>query len=755
MIYQRKPDNLILKLKGSDGNSNYTGFYKKYDRFFPSEFITADFSASSEINISYKLTGDICSDVNGDFQNSSALVSKLLKIQPANKNEALLNVPSTDVNVNMIVTDQAGNQSQITTKIKYLNKLFRTNYIPLIKETTDYKHKLFAIEANKSTEIVPKRISTTEYTRSWNEIWYPETHGSPLNDRGEIDVQKATRIAQPDDPTGQAGPTSEELLIYDRLALNADGKSLAVDDDGRFIQSDSGWNSSKTYTGMENRRIINGSYEKYWIIDNTGNVDFKLEFEIFDFSGQVTKLPANLVAPYDGDMLSVYDASDENAVISYHDEFGRQKFVLKDSSKLKHLFTLKGSYLDSKGNPIKMLDSQVSGDITLTGKGLITPSISQCSRVCLIPFTDYGDEGSSVASGFKLKAGPAHAAEYKNYDTNENTGEFWVHQSPDTASGSWTTCNKLNVSYQYYASLAVTNYETGKVTFEKRLNYPLSGTFVNYLYLGTDETKDDYCELPYSYFDKTKEIRSFALTEDDIVDYSQPIISVVPNGISSDINNFYSYNNIEKLSSGRLPNGYELNKDTGILSFLDNFDVPKGRIFGNYMYHTFYRLTSDGYGDLFFYGSGILVPAESTPTYSDWTYVDLKITNEGTNTLQNGTLQFLARGYITQGSVVDTVLDNNRPWDVQQGTTAETVQRTGAVSSTDFSTLKLPSRANAYNATKSQSCVFGTLEPKHSVYVRVFWCIANNENGTTWIDCTKGAKTFSAELSGMYYIFSS
>jgi len=113
------------------------------------------------------------------------------------------------------------------------------------------------------------------------------------------------------------------LLIYDRLALNADGKGLAVDDDGRFIQSDSGWNSSKTYSGMENRRIINGSYEKYWIIDNTGNVDFKLEFEIFDFSGQVTKLPANLVAPYDGDMLSVYDASDENAVISYHDEFGR------------------------------------------------------------------------------------------------------------------------------------------------------------------------------------------------------------------------------------------------------------------------------------------------------------------------------------------------------------------------------------------------------------------------------------------------
>jgi hypothetical protein len=36
---------------------------------------------------------------------------------------------------------------------------------------------------------------------------------------------------------------------------------------------------------MENSKNIGGVYEKYWIIDNTGNVDFKLEFEIFDFNG--------------------------------------------------------------------------------------------------------------------------------------------------------------------------------------------------------------------------------------------------------------------------------------------------------------------------------------------------------------------------------------------------------------------------------------------------------------------------------------
>jgi hypothetical protein len=189
-----------------------------------------------------------------------------------------------------------------------------------------------------------------------------------------------------------------------------------------------------------------------------------------------------------------------------------------------------------------------------------------------------------------------------------------------------------------------------------------------------------------------------------------------------------------------------IDKDTGMLTFTNSTSnpIPRGRIFANYMYHSYYRLTSDGYGDLYFYGSGILVPAAATDSYSDWTYVDLKIVNEGTNTLQDGTLQFLSRGYITKGTVVDTVLDNNRPWDVQKGSVAETVQRTGAVCNTDYSKLSLANRGNAYNSTKSQTCVFGTLAPKSHVYVRVFWCIANNEQGTAWIDCTKGSKVFSS-----------
>jgi hypothetical protein len=41
MVYKIKPTNLSLRLIGSSGDTNYTGFYKKYNRFFPSEFIKA------------------------------------------------------------------------------------------------------------------------------------------------------------------------------------------------------------------------------------------------------------------------------------------------------------------------------------------------------------------------------------------------------------------------------------------------------------------------------------------------------------------------------------------------------------------------------------------------------------------------------------------------------------------------------------------------------------------------------------------
>ena len=199
-----------------------------------------------------------------------------------------------------------------------------------------------------------------------------------------------------------------------------------------------------------------------------------------------------------------------------------------------------------------------------------------------------------------------------------------------------------------------------------------------------------------------------------------------------------------------------MNKDCGYITFNDENNVPLGRIISDYMYHTFYRLTSDGYGDLYFYGTGVLVPAQSTSTssYKDFTSVDLKIVNQGDNELIQGTLKFLERGYVTSNNVVDTVLDNNRPWDVQKGSATETVERTGAFASASYSGLpNRDSRDNACTYSANQTCVFGNLQPRKYVYVRVWWCIALNAEGTSWIEVTKGAKTYSSEISGVYTIF--
>ncbi|MBR4316287.1 MAG: hypothetical protein IKP65_04925 [Alphaproteobacteria bacterium] len=69
-------------------------------------------------------------------------------------------------------------------------------------------------------------------------------------------------------------------MQYDQLALiqNNNNYILATDNQGRYYQNMGSWDVNKTYSGMENSKITNNRYNKYWIIDNTGNVDFQLEF---------------------------------------------------------------------------------------------------------------------------------------------------------------------------------------------------------------------------------------------------------------------------------------------------------------------------------------------------------------------------------------------------------------------------------------------------------------------------------------------
>jgi len=175
-------------------------------------------------------------------------------------------------------------------------------------------------------------------------------------------------------------------------------------------------------------------------------------------------------------------------------------------------------------------------------------------------------------------------------------------------------------------------------------------------------------------------------------------------------------------------------------------------LFANYFYHTLERLTNDGYHDLFF-ADAYLVPAVAADNaFKDWTYANLKIVNEGSAALTGGVLKFLARGYVSSANTVDTVLDENRPWDVQKGSSAETVSRTGGSANVTYENLPVPSRSNAVTAIgQGQSVSFGSLLPKDQVFIRVFWSLALNANGTQFVnDTTRGDKMWSAEMAGRY-----
>ena len=765
-VYQIKPSKLSLVVTGSSGSQNYTGYYVKHGRMFPSELVSVAFSAESNLDMTYRVRGDVKKEFSGNLVNRVSY-KHIMKLDSHSdpdygKNPLLYPLGTstklgrTKMSIHLDVTDEAGNTDTIRKDITWMPQLYRLKHLNLREpSSSDYSHKM----SSQNSPILQKVVDTNNYTRSWNEIWYPETHGSPTSGDGSVNHDEALDFAK--------NPTSELLEKYDPLALLDNGDELAKDADGRYLQDVGKWDRTKVYPAKENSRLVNNTYQKYWIIDNSGNPDLQLEFEIFDFSSSITKFPENLNARTSGDSLSVFDASDPDCVYSNPvvDEYGRKHWVLKDSTKLSHLFTLKGSGFDKANNKPAIIDSDVGDQLEDTGNGFICPAILQCSRICIVPFTDYGTETESRASGFKLKAGKIRYSEYENYECIEETGEVWVHV---LMNDSWTVPSNLEMMYDYYESKIDIDSDSGVASFTSRQAYPVLGTFSNYLYLYKKDERDSSVYVagyPHSYFSAQNTglneqslncIKTFATSQDDLQDYSSKAFYVSYMGTEPVKNQIYDPNVATNDSSGKFT-AYSMDNDTGILK-VNSTTPPRGRLFADYYYHTFYRLTSDGYGDLYFYGNGMLVPASATTSYTDWTYVDLKIVNEGGNTLNDGTLTFLARGYITKGSVVDTVLDQNRPWDVQEGTTAETVNRTGAGYSTSFSNLDATypaNRAKAFEVRANQSLSFGTIEPKQTIFVRVFWCIAQNAAGTAWIDCSRGNKCYSGELSGTYFIFTS
>ena len=210
--------------------------------------------------------------------------------------------------------------------------------------------------------------------------------------------------------------------------------------------------------------------------------------------------------------------------------------------------------------------------------------------------------------------------------------------------------------------------------------------------------------------------------------------------------------------SGLISSGYSIDKDRGVVEFIDGTSayndefayVPKGRLTLDYFYHSFKRLTNDGYGVLTFRDKTIV--ADDTPLFPDYTWSDVKIVNEGDAILEDGRLVFISRGYDSDGDgIIDEVLDVNRPWDVQQGTADETYTKTGMEARQNYTFNIKPTKDEAQTILGTwKNRPFGfDVKPRTHFYGRVVWVIGGT-NGN-YPNVSVGEKSFSAEVQGKFY----
>ena len=458
----------------------------------------------------------------------------------------------------------------------------------------------------------------------------------------------------------------------------------------------------------------------------------ELEFEYFHLDSDVYGPPYNRMAPYRGDCLTIYDASAVGCAQAVLGRYGQTTYTLLDSSLLVELQSYTG-----EGSNVFSLATERTVNATPNG-AFTSPAINTTSRICIVLYSD----ASHPASGFKLKGGPRHAINWSNYDIDLTNGQVWIHKYP--LGNSPTT--EIRAIYDYYDQATVIDYDAGTVTFE---NEPVGEVTADYTYYDYDETGQPVGGS-----------RLFAASSDDFVDYDDVGLYVCPTGTTPDKTDIYVHDYpVPTNPTGKVLQNFTTDKDRGLVEFSDGTteyafeyaNVPPGRLFMDYNHHTYLRLSNDGYSGFTFRDSVIV--ADDTPQYTDYTYGDVKIVNEGDAILEDGRMRFVMRGYDNDGDgTVDQVLDINRPWDIQKGTEAETYGKVAMEVKTsytwDTSCTKVQARtilstwANAY---------FGfDVEPQQVFYGRVVWVLGGT-SGSNYPNTTTGEKAFSAELEGRYY----
>lgn len=775
-LYREKPNSIVFNVIGSSGNEYYTGMYRdETGKFIASNKILVNVYAKDNLNLplEYKLyLGNSSSTAewrNFDYPNDESTYYNIPFYLDSESNYGIFD-NNYSANVNLVFRNSAGNSSDVITKNIFFNSvILKSDKMNLRETSNSYKPVIEYYNGDEYVQINEREnFDVTIPKRSWNEIFYPETHSFPVDASGNIDVSEAVKIAD--------GNTSFDAVKTETITYkDEDNKDVAVtkivyDDEQRPITIWNEYVNTKLYRGLQsNQKTYNSETGEteglvYWIIDNTGYTDFQLEFEHFHLD-QTSHIQINDLAPFTGDCLVVYDASAEGSTTEYIDQYGRTAYKLVDTTKLKMLSAYSGDGV----NAVQLYPESSVGSLNATANGaFVTEKFNSTSRICLIFYSD----GAGEKSGFKIKASPARESDWTNWEVDNKRGEIWLHKI-DTEilegnSFSTLTTNagycpdQVRMSYEYSETSFDIDYESGAVRFYEKPEGQVWGTFSHYNYSvenGPYKVGDNGEKIPIT--------STFALADDDLVDYKDLSIyssHIQDNKIQIDKNNIYDFTDG---SYGKIITNIITYKDSGLIKFENNLP-PKNRIFADYYNHSFYRLTDDGYGNLYFYDD-IIVP-DKTENYPDFTYVDLKVVNEGEATLRNGKIKFTFRGIATgtNATTITSVLNPDRPWDIQSGTPEETFDQVGGVVSANynFPTMTWDNALAIYEGSvdiDSETTLTGgkteinfgvQMEMKREIFLRVVWTMfkGGNENSPEYITpSTAGEKCFSGEIEGSFY----
>jgi hypothetical protein len=737
-LQRTPPGNTVVKLVGTNGNSDYTGITVNADgSFTPNRNVTLNVGATSNnptIPLYFKIldtsTVELTSNVGVVYPLTSLNATQVLALT-TNRSAPSGNNFNTDVVATIAIefSDDAGNKVQTSKTIRFNTRIYKSAQKPMRPQSSTYAEVLKYINTSGFEVTVPQTlILNTEVTRAWPDIFFPASHGYPLDVNGNLDVALVTT-----DPNLKNGLPTD---MYDPIIL--DGTNVVYDSDGRPMISAWTQDGSKNYGDQESQDSAN---LRYWVLDNTGNGDFQVEFGFFDLDMTIFGPPRNPQAPYPGDVLVMYDATAPGC-LSLVTTNGVSHWVLSDATKLVEL----AAYTGSGTNVVNLKTGQPVG---ASAKGeFLTDLIQNIPKVAFILYTD----DSGTASGFQIKAAKGHDKIYRNYDVDTVHGEIWAHMHESVANSGLRGAADTTIKRLYYDYLPTgidIGFSDSTITFNTA---PPSGATI---------------KADWSYYTSLNwAVRTFLAANDDHVAFYPSPVYAAPSGsiIPTPSGKTHLY---EVDGYGRYIQHFTWDQDRGLVEFSSGY-VPVGRrVVSDYYHHTLLRLNSDGFGDLVFHDK-VLVP-DLTPYFPDYTWADVKIVNEGNAEVAGFQVKFVPRGHDTNGdgnatftgsNVVDQVLDINRPWDIQVGTKDETFDKMAMNIQPHYLFPRICPRTGGTgtNATAGATAilgtwknrVYGTVAARSKAFGRVVWVLGGS-GGSSYPAISAGKKRTSLEASGTYY----